>query len=77
MALCRQKLSPYLLAGPNRLSSFLARFDAGVVYYGDDWGNLNGVDLATGALVFQFTIEIGRPIRSTPAMKDGVVYFGD
>jgi len=51
--------------------------DAGVVYYGDDWGNLNGVDLATGALVFQFTTETGRPIRSTPAVKDGVVYFGD
>jgi outer membrane protein assembly factor BamB len=49
----------------------------GVVYYGDDWGNLNGVDLATGEPVFQFTTESGRPIRSTPVVRDNVVYFGD
>jgi outer membrane protein assembly factor BamB len=49
----------------------------GVVYFGDDWGNLNGVDLITGAPVFQFTTETGRPIRSTPAVKDGVIFFGD
>jgi len=49
----------------------------GVVYYGDDWGNLNGVDLATGALVFQFTTKSGRPIRATPAISDQVAYFGD
>ena len=49
----------------------------GIVYYGDDWGNLNGVDLATGARVFQFTTASGRPIRSTPVVSDNVVYFGD
>jgi eukaryotic-like serine/threonine-protein kinase len=49
----------------------------GVVYFGDDWGNLNGVDLATGLLIFQFTTDAARPIRSSPAIKDGVVYFGD
>jgi len=49
----------------------------GVVYYGDDWGNLNGVDLATGASVFRFTTESGRPIRCTPAINGHVVYFGD
>lgn len=48
-----------------------------VVYYGDDWGNLNGVALATGSLAFQFTTDTARPIRSTPAIKNGVVCFGD
>lgn len=49
----------------------------GVVYFGDDWGNLNGVDLASGSLTFQFTTEAARPIRSSPAIKNGIVYFGD
>jgi eukaryotic-like serine/threonine-protein kinase len=49
----------------------------GVVYFGDDWGNINGVDAATGALVFQFTTETGRPIRCTPLVTGGNVYFGD
>lgn len=48
-----------------------------VVYYGDDWGNLNGVGLATGKLVFQYTTDTARPIRSTPVVDRGVVYFGD
>jgi outer membrane protein assembly factor BamB len=49
----------------------------GVVYFGDDWGNLNGVSLANGSLVFQFTTSAGRPIRCTPAVHDGSIYFGD
>lgn len=49
----------------------------GVVYFGDDWGNLNGVSLSDGSPVFQFTTTAGRPIRCTPAIHDGVVYFGD
>jgi outer membrane protein assembly factor BamB len=48
-----------------------------VVYFGDDWGNLNGVELASGKLVFQFTTESGRPIRTTPAIGQGRVFFGD
>lgn len=49
----------------------------GVVYFGDDWGNINGVSLVDGSPVFQFTTPAGRPIRCTPAIHDGVVYFGD
>jgi len=48
-----------------------------VVYYGDDWGNLNGVDASSGKLAFQFTTETARPIRCTPAIEKGVVFFGD
>jgi len=48
-----------------------------VVYFGDDWGDINGVDLSTGLPIFEFTTEAGRPIRSTPAIRDDVVYFGD
>lgn len=49
----------------------------GVAYYGDDWGNLNGVNVEDGSLAFQYTTETRRPIRSTPAVHDGAVYFGD
>ena len=49
----------------------------GVAYYGDDWGNLNGVDVRTGRLVFQYTTPTQRPVRATPAVADGKVFFGD
>jgi outer membrane protein assembly factor BamB len=49
----------------------------GVAYYGDDWGNLNGVEVRTGKLVFQYTTPTQRPIRATPAVSDGKVFFGD
>lgn len=49
----------------------------GVVYFGDDWGNLNGLDLASGKPVFRYTTETARPIRATPAIAQGVVCFGD
>ena len=49
----------------------------GVVYFGDDWGDLNGLDLASGKLVFQYTTETARPIRATPAIAQGIVCFGD
>ncbi|HTZ20775.1 MAG TPA: PQQ-binding-like beta-propeller repeat protein [Opitutaceae bacterium] len=48
-----------------------------VAYFGDDWGDLNGVNVADGALVFQYTTPTRRPIRATPAVHQGVVYFGD
>lgn len=48
-----------------------------VAYFGDDWGNLNGVSVADGSLVFQYTTPTQRPIRATPAVHEGVVYFGD
>ena len=49
----------------------------GVAYYGDDWGNLNGVDVRDGKLVFQYTTPTQRPIRATPAIHNGTVFFGD
>ncbi|MFT3870825.1 MAG: PQQ-binding-like beta-propeller repeat protein [Nibricoccus sp.] len=49
----------------------------GIVYFGDDWGNLNGVSLTDGSPVFGYTTPAARPIRCAPAIHDGVVYFGD
>jgi outer membrane protein assembly factor BamB len=49
----------------------------GVAYFGDDWGNLNGVDVRDGKLVFQYTTPTQRPIRATPAVHNGMVFFGD
>lgn len=49
----------------------------GVAYYGDDWGNLNGVAVRDGTLMFQYTTPTQRPIRATPAVADGMVFFGD
>jgi outer membrane protein assembly factor BamB len=49
----------------------------GVAYFGDDWGNLNGVNVTDGKLVFQYTTPTQRPIRSTPAVSQGTVFFGD
>ena len=50
----------------------------GTVYYGDGWGNLNGVDLKSGKLKFQYTIKTdSAAIRTTPAIKDNIIYFGD
>lgn len=52
-------------------------------YFGDEWGNINGVDIQTGSLVFQYTIKAAYTkasdfnIRSTPAIKDDIIYFGD
>lgn len=50
----------------------------GTVYYGDGWGNLNGVDVKSGKLKFQYTIKTdSAAIRTTPAIKDNIIYFGD
>jgi eukaryotic-like serine/threonine-protein kinase len=49
----------------------------GAVYYGDGWGNMNGLDLQTGQLVFQFNSGANSAIRATPAILDSVVYYGD
>ena len=48
-----------------------------VVYYGDDWGNLNGIDANSGELVFQYTTDSTKAIRSTPVIQDNVIFFGD
>jgi outer membrane protein assembly factor BamB len=47
------------------------------VFYGDGWGNMNGLDIRKGNLVFQYTITGDSvAIRSTPAIKDDIIYFG-
>ena len=51
--------------------------EGNVAYFGDDWGNLNGVDVRDGKLVFQYTTQTQRPIRATPAVSNGMVFFGD
>jgi len=49
-----------------------------IAYYGDGWGNLNGVDVETGKLKFQYSIKTdSAAIRTTPAIKNDVIYFGD
>lgn len=49
----------------------------GTVYYGDGWGNMNGLDLHTGQLVFQYNSGANSAIRTTPAILDSVLYYGD
>lgn len=49
----------------------------GAVYYGDGWGNMNGLDLQTGQLVFQYNSGTNSAIRATPAILDSVIYYGD
>lgn len=57
--------------------------EAGAAYYGDEWGNMNGVDILTGKLVFQYHIPFSYTtasdynIRTTPIIKDSIIYFGD
>jgi outer membrane protein assembly factor BamB len=54
-----------------------------IAYYGDELGNLNGVNTITGKLVFQYTIKASYTkasnynIRTKPAIQDSVIYFGD
>ncbi len=52
-------------------------------FYGDEWGNLNGVEISTGKLIFQYTIKASYAkasdynIRTKPAILDNIIYFGD
>ena len=48
-----------------------------VVYFGDEWGNMNGVNIQTGKSVFKFTTPSKKTIRTTPVIKENVIYFGD
>lgn len=49
-----------------------------IAYYGDGWGNLNGVDVKSGILKFRYTIKTdSSAIRTTPTIKNNVIYFGD
>jgi len=57
--------------------------EGNTAYYGDEWGNMNGVNITTGVLDFQYQTPFkydtlsNYNIRSTPAIQDGVIYFGD
>ncbi|MFT4890727.1 MAG: outer membrane protein assembly factor BamB [Halobacteriales archaeon] len=44
------------------------------VYFGDESGNLQARDLATGELNWRY--EASRPVQLAPAVRDGVVYIG-
>ncbi len=48
-----------------------------IAYFGDEWGNMNGVNIRTGRGVFRYTTSIKKAIRSTPFIKDNIIYFGD
>jgi outer membrane protein assembly factor BamB len=54
-----------------------------IAYFGDDWGNLNGVNIKTGKLAFQYRIKTvytdssKKAIACKPIIKDDIVYFGD
>jgi outer membrane protein assembly factor BamB len=48
-----------------------------IVYFGDEWGNMNGVNIKTGKCVFKYTTSTKKAIRTTPEIKDNVIYFGD
>jgi len=57
--------------------------EGNTAYYGDEWGYMNGVNIRSGVLDFQYHIAFAYDtlsdynIRSTPVIKDSVIYFGD
>jgi outer membrane protein assembly factor BamB len=57
--------------------------EGNTAYFGDEWGNMNGVDITNGSLVFQYhvpftyTTASDYNIRATPVIKDSIIYFGD
>ena len=54
-----------------------------VVYFGDELGNINGVNIFTSKLVFNFNTNKSYNrtsdyiIRSTPVIDKGIIFFGD
>jgi len=57
--------------------------EGNTAYYGDEWGFMNGVNITTGELDFQYhipyeyTTATDYNIRSTPVIQDSIIYFGD
>ncbi len=51
--------------------------DKQIAYYGNDFGYFYGLDIESGKKVFEFNTGIGSPIRTTPAISEGLIYFGD
>ena len=57
--------------------------EGNTAYYGDEWGYMNGVNIETGELDFQYHIPYEYStvsdynIRSTPVIQDSIIYFGD
>lgn len=49
----------------------------GVIYVGSGNGQLYGFDAKTGKLVLELSAEEKAPIRSTPLINNGRLYFGD
>lgn len=54
-----------------------------VVYFGDELGNINGVNIFTGKLAFNYNTnksynrESDHIIASTPVIENDIIYFGD
>ncbi len=49
----------------------------GVVYYGNQFGTLYGLDIRTGVEVFNFKTTDNRRIRVKPAISENLIYIGD
>ena len=47
------------------------------MYFGSATGKLLGFDAATGKLVWEHVTDRNMAVRSTPLIKDGVIYYGD
>jgi len=48
-----------------------------LVIFCDQSGYINGIDIKTGKLIYQYLTDGHNPLRGTPAVKDGVVFAGD
>jgi len=57
--------------------------EGNTAYFGDEWGNMNGVNLKTGKIDFQYHIPFSYDvltdynIRTMPVILDSIIYFGD
>ena len=64
-------------AGTVSLSSPWLVYGTGAIYFGDNGGRLYKVNGATGALIYQTTLNATYPVRSSPIVIDGIVYIGN
>jgi eukaryotic-like serine/threonine-protein kinase len=48
-----------------------------VVYYGNDYGSIYGINLKDGKKIMEYTSSNKSAIRATPAIDDNILFFGD
>lgn len=48
-----------------------------LVIFCDQSGIINGVDMRTGSIIYQFQTDGHNPLRGTPAIKDSLIFCGD